>query len=299
LSKGVLNQRDNESFNKRKRKIPLNAESDEDEKEQQAERVDRHAIIQEAREEPEVTTNVLLQPIEPPGSELLERFHRFYKPGEAQTTGPLQLELNEMWKSGPGKTFFQLPNPVTKWQCHICFTSFLSKDALKGHLFDRYDINTYATHCPHCNCNFESDASLKHHTRQYHPHDKQVYPLEEIKKQNPPGRSVYPCVSCNSTFTLRYSYFIHYEKFHTGRKGARIQRDNYACTYDGCERMCPDQRTLSAHVGQAHGTGDRNAKFSDQQRDLHKFKCDYLDCNKVFMCKNSLKYHQYVNHAIN
>jgi hypothetical protein len=279
-----------------KRKRFFEDDYDEEEEEQQAERVDRHTIIQAAREEPAVATNVQLRPIEPPSSELLERFHRFYKPGEDQTNGPLQPELNEMWKSGPGKCFFQIPNPVTKWQCHFCFFSYPSQYILKNHLFDRYGLNTFATHCPHCNCNYESDASLKLHTSG-HYHDKPVFPLEDIKTQNRPGLTEYPCVSCNSKFTIRNCYMQHYEDYHTGRRVARIKQENYACTYNGCKRICPDEKTLNIHIGHAHSTYGRNAKLTAQQRDSYKFKCDNLDCNQVFMTQASLMQHQFMNHA--
>jgi hypothetical protein len=46
-------------------------------------------------------------------------------------------EKMELWKRNHGKLTFQLPNPVTEWQCQDCFYSFTRASTLKEHLIKK------------------------------------------------------------------------------------------------------------------------------------------------------------------
>jgi hypothetical protein len=232
------------------------------------------------------------RPSELSKSELFEKYYCFYKPDEEPTAGQLILELHEQWKSGPGKVSCQLPSSVTQWQCH-CGRSCASASKLREHLFSKHNINNYNFHCENCNANFQTKENHKKHIEAFHV--KPVYPLQKIQDDNPPGLTNYNCISCNSTLKKKERLIVHYIAFHTGRRDVKPQVENYSCTFENCNRICPDEKTLRLHMTMQHGKSATNANISKTVTDSHIHRCQI--CKNVYISRSVLKEHIFNNHG--
>ena len=166
------------------------------------------------------------------------------------------------------KTAKKTVDTMDEQTCSSCFKVFASKFARKRHEYGSH--NGGKVQCSICKRTFQSEITLKMHTKVYH----NVSP------------SSFPCTLCTKILSTEQILRRHVDSVH-GEKSIECSK---------CDKTFSRKNHLQRHLRDVHSIENKlNLKYAQTEK-LYKFNC--LDCEAKFKRLETLRRHVILMHGV-